>query len=58
VLAHLSQRCNGAAEARATIEPALRQAGFRGELHVALQDEPLEPLRVRAPMRMQMALEF
>lgn len=58
VLAHLSQRCNGAAEARATIEPALRQAGFRGELHVALQDEPLEPLRVAAPMRMQMALEF
>lgn len=58
VLAHLSQRCNGAAEARATIEPALRRAGFRGALHVALQDTPLEPLPVAAPFRLQMALEF
>ena len=58
VLAHLSQRCNGAAEARATIEPCLRRAGFRGELHVALQDTPLEPLRVASPLRPQMALEL
>lgn len=41
VLAHLSERCNTAAEARGAVEPALRAAGFRGELHVALQDAPL-----------------
>ena len=32
VLAHLSQRCNTAAEARSAVEPALRRAGFRGLL--------------------------
>ena len=58
VLAHLSQRCNGADAARLAIEPALRRAGFRGELHVALQDQPLAPLNVAAPRRVQMALEF
>lgn len=58
VLAHLSQRCNEAAAARATVEPALRRAGFRGELHIALQAEPLAPMRVTSPRRMQMALEL
>ncbi len=58
VLAHLSQRCNDAMAARAVIEPALRRVGFRGDLHVALQDEPLSPLRVTAPRRVQMALEL
>src|SRR6185312_2207765 len=38
VLAHLSQQCNSAADARGTVEPALRRAGFRGALYVAEQD--------------------
>lgn len=46
VLAHLSQQCNTAAEARATVAPALRRAGFGGALHVADQDEPLPPILV------------
>ncbi|HVD32593.1 MAG TPA: MBL fold metallo-hydrolase [Gemmatimonadales bacterium] len=46
VLAHLSQQCNTAAEARATVAPALRRAGFRGKLHVADQDQPLRPILV------------
>lgn len=47
VLAHLSQRCNTAAEARAAVEPALRRAGFNGALYVAEQDAPLPPIDVR-----------
>ena len=31
VLAHLSQRCNSADDARAAVAPALRRAGFRGD---------------------------
>ena len=31
VLAHLSQRCNTADDARAAVAPALRRAGFRGD---------------------------
>ncbi|MBA2627395.1 MAG: MBL fold metallo-hydrolase [Gemmatimonadales bacterium] len=58
VLAHLSQRCNEAAAARATVEPALRRAGFRGELHVALQADPLPPMRVASPRRVQMTLQL
>ncbi|HEX5963006.1 MAG TPA: MBL fold metallo-hydrolase [Gemmatimonadales bacterium] len=46
VLAHLSERCNTAAEARATVTPALRRVGFSGTLHVADQDEPLPPILV------------
>jgi phosphoribosyl 1,2-cyclic phosphodiesterase len=46
VLAHLSERCNTAAEARATVAPALRRVGFDGVLHVADQDEPLPPILV------------
>jgi hypothetical protein len=46
VLAHLSQQCNTAEDARATVAPALRRAGFRGALHVAAQDEALGPLVV------------
>lgn len=44
VLAHLSERCNSEAAARAAIEPALRRARFTGRLHVARQDHPLEPI--------------
>ena len=47
VLAHLSQRCNSAAEARAAVEPALRRAGFRGVLYIAEQDVPLPAIEVR-----------
>jgi phosphoribosyl 1,2-cyclic phosphodiesterase len=46
VLAHLSERCNTAADARATVGPALRRAGFDGVLHVADQDQPLPPILV------------
>jgi len=46
VLAHLSQRCNSAEEARAAVTPRLRDAGFRGEVHVARQDQPLPPIRL------------
>jgi phosphoribosyl 1,2-cyclic phosphodiesterase len=46
VLAHLSDRCNTAADARAIVAPALRRVGFEGVLHVADQDEPLPPILV------------
>jgi phosphoribosyl 1,2-cyclic phosphodiesterase len=56
VLAHLSQRCNTAAEARATVAPMLRRIGFGGTLHVADQDAPLPPIAVIAPGRLQLGL--
>ena len=46
VLAHLSRECNTADDARATVAPALRRAGFGGALHVADQDRPLGPIPV------------
>ncbi len=51
VLAHLSERCNTEAEARAEVWRALEAAEFAGELHVALQDHPVGPLPLltRAP---------
>jgi phosphoribosyl 1,2-cyclic phosphodiesterase len=56
VLAHLSQRCNTAADARATVGPALRRVGFAGTLHVAPQDTPLPPIDLRGPNRTQLML--
>jgi phosphoribosyl 1,2-cyclic phosphodiesterase len=56
VLAHLSQQCNTAAEARATVARALRRAGFRGALHVADQDKPLAPILVVRRAGAQLAL--
>jgi phosphoribosyl 1,2-cyclic phosphodiesterase len=58
VLAHLSQRCNSAADARAAVEPALRRAGFRGTVYVAVQDAPLPPIDVRpmGPLELPLAL--
>ena len=47
VLAHLSERCNTAAEARAAVETALRRVGFRGTVYVAEQDAPLPAIDVR-----------
>ncbi len=46
VLAHLSQRCNSADDARAAVAPALRRVGFAGSLHVAAQDVPLPAIDV------------
>jgi phosphoribosyl 1,2-cyclic phosphodiesterase len=56
VLAHLSQRCNTADDARATVAPALRRVGFGGALHVAAQDTPLPPIEVARPARGQLQL--
>ena len=41
-LAHLSDQCNRPNLARSVVEDALRQAGYRGFLEVAGQDEPTE----------------
>ncbi len=46
VLAHLSESCNTIEDVMATVEPALRQASYSGDLHVARQHEPLPPLRL------------
>jgi phosphoribosyl 1,2-cyclic phosphodiesterase len=56
VLAHLSQHCNTAAEARATVAPALRRVKFQGTIHVADQDEPLPPILVTQRDGVQFAL--
>jgi len=57
VLAHLSQRCNTAAEARGAVEPALHRAGFRGLLYVAEQDAPLPAIELRpGPAQISLAL--
>jgi phosphoribosyl 1,2-cyclic phosphodiesterase len=56
VLAHLSEHCNTAADARATVAPALRRVGFEGVLHVADQDEPLPPILVAQMDGMQFEL--
>lgn len=56
VLAHLSQHCNTADDARAAVAPALRRAGFGGMLHVAAQDAPLPAIDVVMPERMQLRL--
>ena len=58
VLAHLSEHCNTAADAKATIAPALRRAGFKGSLHVADQDRPLPPILLvqRAGTQLTLAL--
>ena len=56
VLAHLSQRCNSADDARATVAPALRRAGFLGTLHVARQDVPLPVIEVAGVREGQLGL--
>jgi phosphoribosyl 1,2-cyclic phosphodiesterase len=58
VLAHLSEQCNSAADARATVGPALRRVGFAGVLHVADQEEPLPPILVAPADGIQFALEL
>ena len=54
VLAHLSEKSNDPGEALKAVRPALRRARFSGEIRVALQDEPLAPIRVREPERQMM----
>jgi hypothetical protein len=49
VLAHLSQQCNDPAHARQTVEEVLRRRGFAGEVHVALQDQPLPAIPIPTP---------
>jgi phosphoribosyl 1,2-cyclic phosphodiesterase len=56
VLAHLSQRCNTAADARAAVAPALRRVGFGGALHVAAQDVPLPAIDLAPVRREQLRL--
>lgn len=46
ILAHLSQQCNAPDVARRTVEPILRARGFRGEVHVAAQEQPLQAIPV------------
>ncbi len=58
ILAHLSQRCNSAEDALATVAPALRRAGFGGRVHVALQDVPLAPIALMHPAREQLGLRL
>jgi phosphoribosyl 1,2-cyclic phosphodiesterase len=58
VLAHLSRRCNTPDDARATVQAALRRAGFAGTLHIAGQDEPIGPLAVLPPAGVQLGLLF
>jgi phosphoribosyl 1,2-cyclic phosphodiesterase len=50
ILAHLSERCNSEAEARAAILPVLERAGRPGPaLHVARQDAPLPAITLPTP---------
>ena len=56
VLAHLSDACNTAAEARAAVARALRRTGFKGVLHVADQDQPLRPILVSPRQAVQLEL--
>ena len=46
VLVHLSLRCNRRDIARSEVERALSARGYRGDLFVAHQDKPLEPIWV------------
>lgn len=51
VLAHLSQRCNSAEAARATIGTALEDCRFIGDLILALQDGPMAALTIKGPLQ-------
>lgn len=51
VLAHLSEQCNDGALAHEIVGRALERVGFRGDLIVAPQPEPLETIDVEALRR-------
>jgi phosphoribosyl 1,2-cyclic phosphodiesterase len=55
VLIHLSDRCNRSDLARSEVEQTLGEKGFRGDLFVARQDEPLDAIWV-APEQGQLEL--
>jgi hypothetical protein len=55
-LAHLSERCNTVKAARIEVGRALRRVKFRGTLHVAEQDEPLQPITILHADGVQLAL--
>ena len=57
VLVHLSRRCNRPDLARDEVRTALDAFGFRGNLLVARQSEPLQPFEVR-PVREQLSFEM
>jgi phosphoribosyl 1,2-cyclic phosphodiesterase len=48
VLAHLSEHCNHAQLALASVGESLQRVKYRGTLAVAPQEEPMEPVIVRA----------
>lgn len=62
VLAHLSEKCNDAALATATVEAALARTRFRGQVRAASQHGVLGPLTPRARRKVvaatQMSLEL
>ena len=49
VLAHLSQRCNSTELARSAVASRLAEAGFEGELHLAVQNGPMAPITLQTP---------
>ena len=55
ILAHVSELCNDPATARGTVAPALRARGFRGQLLVARQQEPLPALTLRETPQLRLA---
>jgi phosphoribosyl 1,2-cyclic phosphodiesterase len=55
-LAHLSLRCNNPDAARSTVTEALTAQGFRGELVLAEQDGPMQPIEIKGPA--QQSLEI
>jgi phosphoribosyl 1,2-cyclic phosphodiesterase len=56
ILAHVSEQCNDGDTARRAVEAALRGRGFRGELLVARQREPLPALTLREAPQLRLAL--
>ncbi len=61
VLAHVSEKCNTPALARAATASALADSRFRGTLHVAPQDAPIgpfAPVATRVQVARQLELEL
>lgn len=56
ILAHVSEQCNDGDIARRTVRPALRARGFRGQLLVARQQEPLPAFTLREAPQLRLAL--
>jgi len=56
ILAHVSEQCNDRAVALRTVEPSLRARGFRGQVLVARQQEPLPAFTLREAPQLRLAL--